>query len=71
MSALKKRYGDSEIGTLSRGLVAKWKASVAIEEEEREKYGRYWIWEGYFNEKRKDQWLETAEMLKHINPHVL
>ena len=41
------------------------------EEEEREKYGRYWVWEGYFNEKRKDQWLETAELLKHINPHVL
>ena len=36
VSALKKRYGDSEIGTLSRDLVAKWKASVAIEEEERE-----------------------------------
>ena len=30
-----------------------------------------WIWDGYFNEKRKGQWLETAEQLKHVNPHVL
>ena len=36
MSALKKKYGDSDIGTLSRDLVAKWKASVAKEEEDRE-----------------------------------
>ena len=36
MSALKKKYGDSEIGTVSRDLVAKWKASVAKEEEDRE-----------------------------------
>jgi len=36
VSALKKKYGDSEIGTLSRDLVAKWKASVAKEEEDRE-----------------------------------
>lgn len=24
------------------------------EEEERLKYGRHWIWEGYFNEKKQD-----------------
>ena len=36
MSALKKKFGDSDIGTLSRDLVAKWKATVAREEEERE-----------------------------------
>lgn len=33
----------------------------AIEREkeaaERKIYGRYWIWEGYFNEKKKDLWL--------------
>lgn len=34
-------------------------------------YGRYWIWEGYFNEKIKQKWLDTAEALKHINDHVL
>lgn len=39
--------------------------------KEREKYGRYWIWEGYFNEKLKDKWLETAEALKHVNEHTL
>ncbi len=44
---------------------------AAMEAKEREKYGRYWIWEGYFNEKNKDKWLETAEALKHINDHVI
>lgn len=24
------------------------------EEEDRKKYGRIWIWDGYFNEKRKE-----------------
>jgi hypothetical protein len=41
------------------------------EEAERKIYGRHWVWEGYFNEKKKDLWLQTAEMLKHINVHVL
>ena len=35
VSALEKKFGDSDIGTLSRDLVAKWKASVQ-EEEDRE-----------------------------------
>jgi hypothetical protein len=39
--------------------------------KEREKYGRFWIWEGYFNEKLKEKWLETAEALKHVNDHTL
>ena len=42
-----------------------------IEEKERLKYGRTWIFEGLFNEKRKPVWLDTAEKLKHVNPHVL
>jgi len=41
------------------------------EEKERKEYGRFWVWEGYFNEKIKQKWLDTAEMLKHINNHVL
>lgn len=41
------------------------------EEAEIRKYGRTWIWEGYFNEGAKPQWLETAEMLKHVNSHVI
>lgn len=41
------------------------------EKKEREIYGRLWIWEGYFNEKLKDKWLETAEALKHVNEHIL
>lgn len=30
-----------------------------------------WIWDGYMSEKRKEQWLNAAERLRHINPHVL
>jgi len=41
------------------------------EEEERKKYGRFWIWESYFSEKNMQKWLDTAEALKHINDHVL
>lgn len=37
------------------------------EDKERAKYGRYWIWEGYFSEKSHEKWLDTAEGLKHIN----
>merc|ERR1712098_811171 len=33
VSALKKRYGDSEIATVARDLVTKWKA--AVDEEDR------------------------------------
>ena len=29
------------------------------------------MWDGYFNDKNKQQWLDTAEKLKHINDHVL
>ena len=48
-------------------------SSKLAEEEKKERleYGRYWIWESYFNEKNKQQWLDTAEKLKHINSHVL
>jgi hypothetical protein len=41
------------------------------EKKEREEYGRYWVWEGYFNEKLKDKWLDTAEKLKHVNDHII
>lgn len=42
-----------------------------LEEAERKKYGRYWIWEGYFNEKNEQMWLDTAEALKHVNEQVI
>lgn len=46
---------------------------IAMEaaEAERKKYGRNWIWEGFFNDKLKDTWNQTADMLGEINPHVL
>ena len=41
------------------------------EEAERKIYGRYWIWDSYYNQKNEEQWLDTAEKLKHINDMVL
>ena len=41
------------------------------EDNDRKKYGRYWIWDGYFNERNKDQWLETANDLKNVNDMVI
>lgn len=52
-------------------LLSEAQMQAQIDKAEREKYGRYWVWEGYFNEKNKDIWLETVEMLKNINDHVL
>lgn len=62
---LKDRENAADIGLTEDQLKEKEEA------KERAKYGRFWVWEGYFNESTKDQWLETAEMLKHVNPHVL
>lgn len=42
-----------------------------LEEAERKKFGRYWVWEGYFNEKNEQKWLDTVEALKHVNEQVL
>merc|ERR1712062_360752 len=36
VSALKKKYGESEVGTIAKELVLKWKNVVAKEEEELE-----------------------------------
>jgi hypothetical protein len=58
----------------NEGQPASMSEKQALEEadrKERKMYGRYWIWDGYFNEKNKQQWLDTAEQLKHINDHVL
>jgi len=41
------------------------------EEEERKIYGRFWVWEGYYNEVNNEKWLATAEALKNVNEHVL
>ena len=41
------------------------------EEAEIEKYGRKWIWQGYISENRKEDWLNTAEKLRHVNDHVI
>lgn len=30
-----------------------------------------WMWEQYFNESKKELWMQAAEKLRRINPHVL
>lgn len=57
----------------NNGGIGKSEAQLAAEEADRQRaiYGRYWVWDGYFNERNKETWLATVEMLKHINIHVL
>ena len=44
---------------------------MRLEEEEMKKYGRKWIWQNYISENRKNDWLNVAEDLRHINDHVI
>lgn len=62
-----------QMESFNTGTMSLSEAQKLAEEEKKERltYGRFWVWEGYFNEKFKDKWLETAEALKHINDHVL
>jgi len=57
----------------NNGGIQKSEAQLAQEEDDRQRaiYGRYWVWDGYFNDRNKEVWLATVEMLKHINVHVL
>lgn len=66
-----KKIKEEEKGEDEAYLLSEAQKQAAIDKAEREQYGRYWVWEGYFNEKNKDIWLETVEMLKNINDHVL
>lgn len=66
-----KKIQEEEKGQDEDYLLSEAQKQAAIEKKEREEYGRYWVWESYFNEKNKEQWLETVEMLKNINDHVL
>jgi len=34
---------------------------MEAEELDRKTYGRFWVWDGYYNERNREQWLETAE----------
>ena len=38
-------------------------AQKIAEEEAKERaiYGRYWVWDQYFNDRNKEQWLDSAE----------
>ena len=66
-------YRMEQIANGENTGITKSEAQLELEheEEERKRYGRYWIWDGYFNEKNKEKWLECAEHLKHINDHVI
>ena len=45
--------------------------AMEAEEADRKKYGRYWVWEGYFNDRNKEEWEVAAEALKHVNEMVI
>ena len=44
---------------------------ILQERKQREKYGRFWLWENYSNPLNEPKWLENAERLKHVNDHVI
>lgn len=46
------------------------KEKAQVEKDTKE-YGRLWVWDGYFREKNREVWLRGADILKHINEHVL
>jgi|JI6StandDraft_1071083.scaffolds.fasta_scaffold05651_7 hypothetical protein len=41
-----------------------------MEEEERKKYGRYWIWNNYCDEEHRKLFEVCVELLRHINKAV-
>lgn len=65
---LKKLSDEANVNLL---YLTEGQREEMLAEAERKKYGRYWVWESYFNEKNKQLWLDTAEALKHINDQVL
>jgi len=64
-----KRMSDEANGDLL--YLSEDQKKQRLEEAERRRFGRYWVWEGYFNEKHEAQWLDTVEALKHVNEQVL
>ena len=65
---LKKVLDEANVDVL---CLTEGQREAKIEDAERHRYGRYWIWDSYFNEKNRQLWLETADALKHINDQVL
>jgi len=41
-----------------------------MEEEERKRYGRYWIWNNYCDEEHRKLFEVCVELLRHINKAV-
>lgn len=41
-----------------------------LEDEERKRYGRYWLWTNYCDDEHKKIFEASAEMLRHINKAV-
>ena len=63
---LKRMSGEEDLSMLTED-----QRKHRLEEIERKKFGRYWIWSGYCNEKNTELWLQTVEALKHINVEVI
>lgn len=61
-----KKLSDENLGEnpTNTSCLSEQQVADDIIVKEREIYGRYWIWEGYFNYKNQAQWLECAEKLK-------
>lgn len=63
-----KKLNDAEKGGLTMTDAEKIRRE---EDKERKKYGRYWVFEGLFNEKNRDNWEALSDKLMKVNDHVL
>lgn len=63
-----KKVEKEEAGTTN---MTEKEVAALLEKKEREKYGRFWLWENYSNPLNESKWLENAERLKHVNDHVI
>ena len=66
-----KKGAEKEVEEDGDEDVKAYKEKKKLEEEEMKKYGRKWIWQNYISENRKEDWLNVAEDLRHINDHVI
>lgn len=67
---MKKRVED-KLNTSGASNFSDHEKEKLRQEAEIAEYGRMWVWENYFSEKRRDQWLQAAEKCRHINDQVL
>ena len=62
---------EEKLNTSSTSHFSESQKEKEKDKQEIERYGRMWIWEGYFNPAKREQWFAASEKLRKINPHVI